>query len=85
VISHLQSSLSLWRLAWTPSWFQRRHRHQPSEPPEPARGIEWSNRYIPHDWLLVDLDLSASRAQFTDSDPRGSYIPERSTGSPHWA
>jgi len=43
--------------------------------PSLRRGIEWSNRYIPHDWLLVDLDLSASRAQFTDSDPKGSYIP----------
>src|SRR5206468_3364976 len=26
-------------------------------------------------WLLVDFDLSASRAQFRDSDPRGNYIP----------
>ena len=32
--------------------------------------------YIPHDRLLVDLDLSASRAQFRDNDPVvGNYIP----------
>jgi outer membrane receptor protein involved in Fe transport len=38
---------------------------------------EWSNRYIPHDWLIVDLDLSVSRARFTDNDPlvAGNYIP----------
>jgi outer membrane receptor protein involved in Fe transport len=43
--------------------------------PSLRRGIEWSNRYIPKPWLIVDLDLSASRAQFTDNDPAGNYIP----------
>jgi outer membrane receptor protein involved in Fe transport len=41
------------------------------------RGIEWSNRYIPRPWLILDLDLSVSRAQFTDDDPTGAgnHIP----------
>jgi outer membrane receptor protein involved in Fe transport len=47
---------------------------------EPTRaskrsGIEWSNHYVANDWLLLDLDLSASRARFSGSDPAGDYIP----------
>ena len=76
VISHLQSSLSLWRLALDSELvFKGDTGTTEASRPSLRRGIEWSNRYIPHDWLLVDLDLSASRAQFTDSDPAGSYIP----------
>jgi outer membrane receptor protein involved in Fe transport len=45
--------------------------------PSLRRGIEWSNRYIPHNWLLVDFDVSVSRARFTENDPlvAGNYIP----------
>ncbi|HYS51403.1 MAG TPA: TonB-dependent receptor [Burkholderiales bacterium] len=76
VISHLQSSLSLWRLALDSELvFKGDTGTTEASRPSLRRGIEWSNRYIPHDWLLVDLDLSASRAQFTDNDPKGSYIP----------
>src|SRR6266850_3214973 len=76
VISHLQSFLSLWRLALDSELvFKGDTGTTEASRPSLRRGIEWSNRYIPHDWLLVDLDLSASRAQFTDSDPKGSYIP----------
>lgn len=38
-------------------------------------GIEWSNHYRASDWLLVDLDLSASHARFTGSDPAGDHVP----------
>ena len=76
VISHLQSSLSLWRLALDSELvFKGDTGTTEASRASLRRGIEWSNRYIPHDWLLVDLDLSASRAQFTDNDPKGSYIP----------
>src|SRR5882762_4496012 len=75
-VPHLQSSLSLWRLALDSELvFKGDTGTTEASRPSLRRGIEWSNRYIPHDWLLVDLDLSASRAQFTDSDPKGSYIP----------
>jgi outer membrane receptor protein involved in Fe transport len=75
-VKHLQSSLSLWRLALDSELLFRGDTGTTEASRRSLRrGIEWSNRYIPHDWLIVDLDLSASRAQFTDSDPRGSYIP----------
>ena len=38
-------------------------------------GIEWSNHYVPTPWLLLDLDISASRARFTDQDPVVERIP----------
>ncbi len=76
MIPHLQSSLSLWRLALDSELvFKGDAGTTEASRSSRRRGIEWSNRYIPQDWLIVDLDLSASRAQFTDSDPNGSYIP----------
>src|SRR2546425_1244095 len=76
-VPHLQSSLSLWRLALDSELvFKGDAGTTEASRPSLRRGIEWSNRYIPHDWLLVDLDLSASRVQFRDNDPVvGNYIP----------
>jgi len=75
-IRHLQSSISLWRLALDSELvFKGDAGTTKASRPSSRRGIEWSNRYIPHDWLLLDLDLSVSRARFTDSDPKGSDIP----------
>jgi hypothetical protein len=77
-VPHLQSSLSLWRLALDSELvFKGDAGTTEASRPSLRRGIEWSNRYIPHDWLLVDLDLSASRARFTGTDPLvvGNYIP----------
>ena len=76
VVPHLQSSLSLWQLELASELvFKGDAGTTEASRPSLRRGIEWSNRYVPHDWLLVDLDLSASRARFTDSDPKGSTIP----------
>jgi outer membrane receptor protein involved in Fe transport len=46
-------------------------------PGRPSRrvGVEWVNHYQPVPWLAFDLDVAATRARFTDSDPAGSYIP----------
>jgi len=77
-IPHLQSSLSLWRLTLASELvFAGDAGTTEASRPSLRRGIEWSNRYIPNNWLLVDLDLSLSRAQFTDTDPvvAGNYIP----------
>jgi outer membrane receptor protein involved in Fe transport len=75
-ISGLQSSLSLWRLELASELvFAGDAGTTEASRPSLRRGIEWSNRYIPKPWLIVDLDLSVSRAQFTDSDPAGNYIP----------
>jgi hypothetical protein len=78
VVPHLQSSLSLWRLELDSELvFKGDAGTTEASRPSLRRGVEWSNRYIPHDWLIVDLDLSVSRARFTDNDPlvAGNYIP----------
>jgi len=75
-IPKLQSSISLWRLTLASELvFAGDAGTTEASRPSLRRGIEWSNRYIPRPSLIVDLDLSASRAQFTDSDPAGTYIP----------
>jgi hypothetical protein len=78
MVPHLQSSLSLWRLTLDSELvFAGDAGTTQASRPSLRRGIEWSNRYIPHNWLLVDFDVSVSRAQFTGSDPAGAgtYIP----------
>jgi hypothetical protein len=75
-VPNLQSSISLWRLELASELvFAGDAGTTEASRPSLRRGIEWSNRYVPQPWLLVDLDLSASRARFRDSDPAGSYIP----------
>ncbi len=78
VVPHLQSSLSLWRLTLDSELvFEGDAGTTEAGRPSLRRGVEWSNRYIPHEWLLVDFDLSVSRARFTETDPlvAGNYIP----------
>jgi len=43
--------------------------------PSERRGIEWNNHWVVIPWLLLDLDLSLSKARFTQDDPVGNYIP----------
>jgi hypothetical protein len=77
-IPYLQSSLSLWRMTLASELvFAGDAGTTQASRPSLRRGIEWSNRYIPKPWLVVDLDLSASRAQFTGDDRTtpGNYIP----------
>src|SRR6267154_279186 len=77
MVPRLQSSLSLWRLTLDSELvFAGDAGTTQASRPSLRRGIEWSNRYIPRSWLLVDFDVSASRAQFRDNDPAlGNYIP----------
>lgn len=76
VIPHLQSTVSLWTLgleselvyngdvgATEPGPASRRH------------GVEIANYYSPAQWLVFDVDVSFSRARFTDS-PAGQHVPE---------
>jgi hypothetical protein len=75
-IPNLQSSLALWRLTLASELvFVGDAGTTEASRPSLRRGIEWSNRYIPKPWLIVDLDLSLSHAEFTDSDPAGNHIP----------
>jgi hypothetical protein len=72
-IPNLQSSLSLWRMTLASELlFLGDAGTTEASRPSLRRGIEWSSRYIPRPWLIVDLDLSASRAQFTGDDPGGA-------------
>ena len=38
-------------------------------------GIEWWNDLTPNDWLIVDADVSVSRARFVDAAPGEDRIP----------
>jgi outer membrane receptor protein involved in Fe transport len=76
VLPGLQSSLALWRLRLDSELvFVGDAGTTEASRPSLRRGIEWSNRYIPRPWVIVDLDVSASRAKFRDDDPVGNYIP----------
>jgi hypothetical protein len=48
-----------------------------TEPGRPSRrvGVEWTNYARLTPWITADLDVSFSRARFTDADPAGDYIP----------
>lgn len=43
--------------------------------PSRRTGVEWANFYQPFEHVAFDLDVSASRARFTDPDPAGARIP----------
>ena len=43
--------------------------------PSHRHGLELTNYYSPASWLTFDLDVSLSRARFTDADPSGDIIP----------
>jgi outer membrane receptor protein involved in Fe transport len=76
-IPGLQTSLSLWYLHLD-SELVFSGDAGTTEPGRPSRrvGVEWSNRYAPVRWLLVDLDLAWTRPRFTDDDPAGNRIPD---------
>jgi len=75
-VPRLQSSLALWRLALDSELvFAGEAGTTQASRPSLRHGIEWSNRYRPRPWLLIDADVSASKARFTDEDPAGDRIP----------
>jgi hypothetical protein len=43
--------------------------------PSRRAGVEWTNYVRLQPWLILDADLSFSRARFTDDDPAGQSIP----------
>jgi outer membrane receptor protein involved in Fe transport len=76
VLPGLQSSLALWRLRLDSELvFVGDAGTTEASRPSLRRGVEWSNRYVPKPWMVVDFDVSASRATFRDTDPVGNYIP----------
>ncbi|HXF18292.1 MAG TPA: TonB-dependent receptor [Burkholderiales bacterium] len=76
LVPHLQTSLSLWQLRLESELLFTGDAGT-TEPSRPTKrtGIEWSNHYRANSWLLLDLDLSVSRARFADQDPAGDEVP----------
>jgi len=75
-VPKLQSSLALWRLSLASELvFAGDAGTTQASRPSLRQGIEWSNRYRPQPWLLIDADISASQVKFTDADPAGNRIP----------
>jgi len=76
IISGLQSSLAIWELKLGSELVFVGDAGD-TEPNRGSKryGIEWSNHYTASDWLLIDVDLSASHARFTEADASGNYIP----------
>ncbi|MGZ5034392.1 MAG: TonB-dependent receptor, partial [Usitatibacter sp.] len=72
----LQSSVALWQLKLD-SELVFVGDAGTTEAGRPSRrdGIEWNNHYVVNPKVLVDLDVSTSRARFTDDDPAGNHIP----------
>ena len=76
LIPGLQSTFTLWRLDLDSELLFIGDAGT-TEPSRPSRreGIEWANYWTPTKWLLVDADVSLSRARFRGDDPAGNYVP----------
>ena len=75
-IPNLQSSLALWKLSLGSELvFVGDAGTTTATRPSRRNGVEWSNRYRPRDWLIMDADLSASKSEFSNFDPMGNRIP----------
>jgi outer membrane receptor protein involved in Fe transport len=76
IVPGLQSSLALWRLSLASELvFSGDAGDTTPSRASYRRGIEWNSHYMARQWLLLDLDLSLSRAHFTQYDPVGDDIP----------
>jgi outer membrane receptor protein involved in Fe transport len=76
IIPNVETSLSVWQLRLDSELlFVGDAGTTEASRPSQREGIEWSTHYRPLSWLLIDLDLSASKARFTDEDPVGDHIP----------
>jgi len=73
---HLQTSLTVWTLSLA-SELVFAGDAGTTEPSRPSRryGVEFANYYTPRPWLILDGDVSWSRARFTDFDSAGENIP----------
>ena len=75
-VPHLQTSLTVWTLLLA-SELVFTGDAGTTEPSRPSHryGVEFANYYSPRPWLILDGDISWSRARFTEFDPVGEYIP----------
>ena len=76
IVPGLQSSFALWRLKLASELvFSGDAGNTEITRASRRQGIEVNNHYIAAPWLLFDLDLSLSRARYTQDDPAGNFIP----------
>jgi outer membrane receptor protein involved in Fe transport len=81
LVPGFQTSLALWVLALDSELIFTGDAGT-TEPSRPSRrqGVEWSARWQPLRWLLVDLDVALSRARFT-SPPEPADVSLGHSGS----
>jgi len=76
IVPGLQSSLALWQLRLGSELvFIGDAGDTEASRPSRRRGVEWTNQWVFNRWLLMDLNLSASKARFAGDDPAGNFIP----------
>jgi hypothetical protein len=76
IIPGLQSSLALWRLRLGSELiFIGDAGDTEASRASRRSGVEWSNNWTLQRWLLLDLNLAASKARFSEDDPAGNTIP----------
>jgi hypothetical protein len=76
-IPHVQSTVSIWTLRLDSELvFSGDQGTTIPSRPSARNGVEWTNYFRPMRWLVLDGDLSWSRARFTAFDPVGEYVPE---------
>ena len=76
IVSGLQTTISLWQLHVDSELiFAGDTGSTVASQPSLRRGIEFTNYWNPVSWLIVDADLSFSRARFRGNSPIGNYIP----------
>jgi TonB dependent receptor len=75
-IQNLQSSLSLWYLKLDSELvFVGDAGSTEAGRPSQRYGLEWSTRWWPVRWMLLDLDIAWNHARFTGSAAEGDYVP----------
>lgn len=71
-----QTTVALWRLEMASELLFTGDAGT-TEPARPSHryGVEWTNLYVPTDWLACEADLSLSHARYSAPDPAGNHIP----------
>jgi outer membrane cobalamin receptor len=76
IIPGLQSSLSYWALDIDSELvFAGDAGSTEASRPSKRHGIEWNNHYVVNKWLMIDFDLAASHARYSQGAPQDRYIP----------
>ncbi len=75
-VSGVQSTVALWYLSFDSELlFVGDAGITEASRPSRRLGVEWTNYVRFTSWLTGDLDLSFSRARFSDDEPAGDFIP----------